>query len=561
MSQSLLVPFSADLSVVKWETITKKAGDPDQLEKKKQEHWFVEGYAATDDIDSEDDRIDIAALQEGAENLKSYQTCLYNHDKDRPIGSIQDVKVLPEGQIWVKIKISKTEPKIWEQIQDGTLNKFSVRGKIYSVDREFSATLNRYIRVIKSLKLFECSIVSVPANPEARTLRWYISKALTDYFTEQGGNLPAGEGTDSSGGQSMKTKDEETLQAAGTPSDDVEKTEGAAASEDTTPDESTDQDTPTEDAPTEDAPEEDKEEEEEQEEEAVEDAAPEAVKFFVPFADDVKKSFSDAIAHIDKLTVNASEEQQAILKSAKNVMERLVNEGHEFSDIALTNEGLSKKIVDARLEAMKSAGVSEVSLLISHAEEVETDPVRKHFLKGVKMVLGIDDEVTKDADGEQPEGTDVKKTETPSVDGVLAKLSDTVTQIADKVEGLGKRIDAMEAVKSTPDEEDDTTETEVEEAEETPAEETDSEDETPVEDTKDETAEATIKALGGQLDQIVKTLSGLSSRIEKVEKTEGVSQVIPGQDSQVEQSSAGGNAWANVFAPGIAQAIGARQPK
>ena len=142
-------------------------------------NWIVEGYASTSDLDSQNHIVTKEAIKMGAESLSRYDTVLFNHDVDRPIGKV----VAAEGQdtkLWVKVSISKTEPKLWEQIKEGTLSKFSIRGNItdseYYVDER--SIIAKEILMIKGMELHEISIVSVPANPEAKSISYYIEKAL-----------------------------------------------------------------------------------------------------------------------------------------------------------------------------------------------------------------------------------------------------------------------------------------------------------------------------------------------------------------------------------------------
>ena len=142
-------------------------------------NWIVEGYASTSDLDSQNHIVTKEAIKMGAESLSRYDTVLFNHDVDRPIGKV----VAAEGQdtkLWVKVSISKTEPKLWEQIKEGTLSKFSIRGNItdseYYVDER--SIVAKEILMIKGMELHEISIVSVPANPEAKSISYYIEKAL-----------------------------------------------------------------------------------------------------------------------------------------------------------------------------------------------------------------------------------------------------------------------------------------------------------------------------------------------------------------------------------------------
>lgn len=153
-------------------------------------NWYVEGLCATSDLDLQGDVITKEALEQSASDLVKNSTVLFNHDDNEPIGKVVEAKAVTDGTetgLWVKVLISKTAPMRWQQIKEGVLNKFSIRGKVLRAQREFVAALNKVVNVIYAMKLFETSIVSIPANPEARTLGWYVAKAM-DGKTSDGGN-------------------------------------------------------------------------------------------------------------------------------------------------------------------------------------------------------------------------------------------------------------------------------------------------------------------------------------------------------------------------------------
>lgn len=139
---------------------------------------IVTGYAAVADvIDSQYEVITREALEGAAKDLLSYTTVLYNHDPNRPIGKVLEAR--PEGSgLFVKVLISNSETEIWEKVTEGVISKFSFRGTVTDYEERFEKSLDRYITVIKGFRVFEISLVSVPANPHARTLHYYLSKAL-----------------------------------------------------------------------------------------------------------------------------------------------------------------------------------------------------------------------------------------------------------------------------------------------------------------------------------------------------------------------------------------------
>lgn len=160
--------------------ISKQYDSPNQTTLKKAEAddegtFIVEGFASTSDIDTQYSIIKQAALDEGALSLTKYNTLLFNHDMDRPIGKILVAESRP-NKLYVKCSVSKAEQDIRTKIQDGTLSKFSIMGEI--LDHDYEDIEGEQILIIKSMRLFEVSLVSVPANPEAKTLNWYIEKSM-----------------------------------------------------------------------------------------------------------------------------------------------------------------------------------------------------------------------------------------------------------------------------------------------------------------------------------------------------------------------------------------------
>ena len=160
------VPFFAVINITK--SYEPQTGD-----------WIIEGYAATTDLDLQDDRIEQRALEDAAPDLEKNSTMLLNHDPKIPIGRILKTWLDARG-LGIRALISKTVPDIWKKIQEGVLNKFSIRGSVLDYIREFDEKLGRIIRVIRKMYLFEASVVSVPGNPEAEALGCYIAKALQE---------------------------------------------------------------------------------------------------------------------------------------------------------------------------------------------------------------------------------------------------------------------------------------------------------------------------------------------------------------------------------------------
>ncbi|HOX23017.1 MAG TPA: HK97 family phage prohead protease, partial [Elusimicrobiales bacterium] len=146
--------------------------------------FHVVGYAATTDFDLQGDIITEEALKASSLDLLKNSTVLLNHDMKLPIGKVTKVEFDKHGLL-IDALISSTEPDIIQKIKEGVLNKFSIRGQVLERERQFSPEHDRMVNIIQRMSLVEVSLVSVPANPEAKAIGWYIAKALSE-TTEQG---------------------------------------------------------------------------------------------------------------------------------------------------------------------------------------------------------------------------------------------------------------------------------------------------------------------------------------------------------------------------------------
>jgi HK97 family phage prohead protease len=141
--------------------------------------FHVVGYAATTDFDMQGDIITEDALQNASLDLIKNSTVLLNHDMTKPIGKVTKVEFDKHGLL-IDALISSTEPEIIQKIKEGVLNKFSIRGQVLEREKKYMRDYDRIVNVIRKIALVEVSLVSVPANPEARAIGWYLSKALEE---------------------------------------------------------------------------------------------------------------------------------------------------------------------------------------------------------------------------------------------------------------------------------------------------------------------------------------------------------------------------------------------
>jgi len=169
------VTFKFPVDIVK--KYTEKSGDR-----------VIEGYCVTNDLDLAGDVITDDAMKGAEKDLETNSTVLYNHDLDRPIGKVVKSKLDKKG-LYIKIVISKSEDcePIWEKVEEEIINKFSVRLRVLEKKEEFVAAVKRTVNFIKKMMLLEVSLVTVPMNPEAKSIGWYIAKSLE--IADNGGQV------------------------------------------------------------------------------------------------------------------------------------------------------------------------------------------------------------------------------------------------------------------------------------------------------------------------------------------------------------------------------------
>ena len=186
-----IIQFSFDADITKHKV--KKN------QKNQKGDYIIEGYVMTSDIDSGNTIITDEAIKHSKNDLLKYSTVLFNHNMDRPIGKVLETDFDKKG-LWVRMKLSKSEPKIWNKVQEGIISKFSIKGKVVKDaieeinpkkkkkgdDAEDESSMryrmfmnpDKFVRKITRLELYEASLVSVPANVKAKAINWYISKSL-----------------------------------------------------------------------------------------------------------------------------------------------------------------------------------------------------------------------------------------------------------------------------------------------------------------------------------------------------------------------------------------------
>lgn len=140
---------------------------------------YVEGWCATTDLDLVGDVITDEAFKSSEKDLETNSTVLYNHDLNMPIGKVESSTFDKKG-LYLKVLISSSKDvdAIWKKVTEGVINKFSIRLRVLDATKEFVAAVKREVNFIKKMLLLEASLVTVPANPEAKCVAFYLSKGF-----------------------------------------------------------------------------------------------------------------------------------------------------------------------------------------------------------------------------------------------------------------------------------------------------------------------------------------------------------------------------------------------
>ncbi|MCG3204961.1 MAG: hypothetical protein KCHDKBKB_01678 [Elusimicrobia bacterium] len=315
--------------------------------------FHIVGYAATTDFDLQGDLITEEALRASQLDLVKNSTVLLNHDIKIPIGKVTKAEFDKNGLL-IDVLISKTEPDIIQKIKEGVLNKFSIRGQVLEREKKYMPDLDRVVNVIKRMALVEVSLVSVPANPEARAIGWYVQKALDEIDSKNTGGDPMSQ--------------EETIIEEIKPDD--EKPADAPAPQDKPADAKPE--TPPQDTP------------------APQDQAPEKI------------ASKDAKAKKDKETKKTN---GLSLEPVFMMLERLISMGGEIGPTAIQIKAMLKQAIGEQwtppaASAMpKTVSKEEMAEMISSEVTKQIEPMLKQI---PAMRKGLVDQ--------EPQGDELKKT-------------------------------------------------------------------------------------------------------------------------------------------------------
>jgi len=128
---------------------------------------FLEGYASTfDNLDLEGDIIQKGAFIRSLS--KRIPKFLWQHKLTEPIGPIIEIFEDNKG-LFFRSKLPKADSlvsgRVIPQVKAGSIDSISIGFSV--VDFEIKEVDNKKIRLLKEIELWEISLVTIPANPQA----------------------------------------------------------------------------------------------------------------------------------------------------------------------------------------------------------------------------------------------------------------------------------------------------------------------------------------------------------------------------------------------------------
>lgn len=126
---------------------------------------IIEGHGAVkNNIDSYNDVIVDGAFKKTIEERKGRIAFCYQHDIYNPIGKIMDIQEDEKG-LWLRVKISDAEGDIKTKIREGILKEMSIG--YTTIEAKRGEKDGKDVNMLMEVKLYEVSLVTIAANPEA----------------------------------------------------------------------------------------------------------------------------------------------------------------------------------------------------------------------------------------------------------------------------------------------------------------------------------------------------------------------------------------------------------
>ena len=153
----------------------------------------LEGIASALSVDKDEEKMSEQALKMMVDDIKRNGVNLFeNHEHgwENTLGRIYDADLVGQE---VKVKINLDDPTTNPKIPM-LLNKMkrdiklglSVGGNVTSFKWEFDKTLNKKIKVLDKVKIYEVSVVGIPSNSDSfLSLPHEIAKSMNENLSEK----------------------------------------------------------------------------------------------------------------------------------------------------------------------------------------------------------------------------------------------------------------------------------------------------------------------------------------------------------------------------------------
>ena len=324
--------------------------------------YEIEWYASTKDKDRMNDVVEPTAFEE---TLKQYMTnpiVLLQHDMDKPIWNVVEASIDEKG-LFIRAKITEDTDWVFSKLKNGVLRTFSIWYRVkdfetvenVNADGEYS-----YTNIIKSLELFEISIVSVPANPFALVKSFDSCFKAEEEMENKEEEKPV-ETVAESEPEEEKVEDEETVKEEETVEET--ETEETEESQENVEEEKT-EDIPNEEVETKEISEEwnDNEEEVEDEEEAEEENKEADENSEISTEVESQTSENDAESASDDESVDETSNAEVVEESKSMEVENKGFEKAEFQSFVKSfNEKLDEK--DVQIKSLQTEIANQKELI------------------------------------------------------------------------------------------------------------------------------------------------------------------------------------------------------
>jgi len=135
---------------------------------------FLTGIASTTSVDRDDERMSDEALRMMVDDIKRQGVNLFSdheHQWENTLGVINQAELVNnQVQVGITLDDVSTNPKVpmlLNKLHKGIKLGLSVGGNVVSNKWEYSKELNKKIKVLDKVKIYEVSIVGIPSNPES----------------------------------------------------------------------------------------------------------------------------------------------------------------------------------------------------------------------------------------------------------------------------------------------------------------------------------------------------------------------------------------------------------